>query len=85
MGLAVSNHDTTQNYSATDSAILLTNKIVLMVENDVDTIEVINHVFQGWGATVYVFNNIKDALSDCPICSDLLFVDYHLDNDAIGT
>jgi Na+/proline symporter/signal transduction histidine kinase len=83
-GLAVSNTDSKQSYLIADSAVLLKDKVVVIIENDVDTIEAVSHLLHSWGATVYAFNKIADALTHCPICPDLLFLDYHLDNGATG-
>ncbi|AGH45269.1 PAS domain-containing hybrid sensor histidine kinase/response regulator [Paraglaciecola psychrophila] len=83
-GLAVSNTDSTQSYLIADSAVLLKDKVVVIIENDEDTIEAVSHLLRSWGATVYAFNKISDALTHCPICPNLLFLDYHLDNGATG-
>ena len=84
-GLAVTSSDAIQNNVTTDSSALLTNKVVVLIENDKYTIEAVSHLLGSWGATFYAFDNIEDALSHCPTCPDLLFLDYHLDNGATGT
>ena len=84
-GLAVPGSDAIHSYSTADTAVLLTNKVVVIIENDADTIEAVSHLLQSWGATVYAFAKIEDALSHCPTCPDLLFLDYHLDNGTTGT
>ncbi|MFT6769902.1 MAG: CheY-like chemotaxis protein [Congregibacter sp.] len=83
-GLAVSNTDSTQSYLMADSAVLLKDKVVVIIENDVDTIEVVSHLLRCWRAIVYAFNKIADALTHCPTCPDLLFLDYHLGSGATG-
>jgi CheY-like chemotaxis protein len=83
-GLAMSNTEATQSYSIADSAVLLKNKVVVIIENNVDTIEAVSQLLRSWGATVYAFNKIADALTHCTTCPDLLFLDYHLDNGATG-
>lgn len=84
IGAAEYASDAIQNNSITDSAVLLTNKVVVLIENDKNTIEAVSHLLGSWGATVYAFVNIEDALSHCPTCPDLLFLDYHLDDGATG-
>lgn len=67
-----------------DSATLLKDKVVVIIENDADTIQAVSHLLKSWSATVYPFNNADDALQQCPSCPDLLFLDYHLDNGKTG-
>lgn len=67
-----------------NSTTLLIDKVAVIIENDLDTIEAIRHLLQSWGAIVYPFNNVEDALIQCPTCPDLLFLDYHLNNSATG-
>lgn len=67
-----------------DSATLLKDKVVVIIENDADTIQAVSHLLKSWSATVYPFNNVDDALQQCPSCPDLLFLDYHLDNAKTG-
>jgi CheY-like chemotaxis protein/anti-sigma regulatory factor (Ser/Thr protein kinase) len=84
-GVAVHGSSSIPSYSTVDSAVLLTDNVVVIIENDENTIEAVSHLLRSWGATVYAFNTIEDALSHCPTCPDLLFLDYHLDNGATGT
>jgi signal transduction histidine kinase len=84
-GLAESHSDTIQIYSTADSAVLLKEKVVVIIENDINTIEAVSHLLRSWGATVYAFDKTEDALSRCSTCPDLLFLDYHLNNGATGT
>ena len=58
---------------------------MVIIENDADTIQAVSHLLRSWGATVYAFDKTQDALSGCPKCPDLLFLDYHLNNAATGT
>jgi CheY-like chemotaxis protein len=83
-GLTLPSTDAIQNYSTADSAVLLSDKVVVIIENDVDTIQAVSHLLRSWGATVYAFNKIEEALLNCPSCPDLLFLDYHLDSAATG-
>ena len=84
-GLAVSNTDVIPSYSAADAAVLLKDKVVVVIENDEDTIEAVSHLLRSWGATVYAFDKTEDALSLCPKYPDLLFLDYHFNNGATGS
>jgi len=83
-GIAVPNSDQAKIHSTADSSILLSGKVVVIIENDINTIQAVSHLLQSWGATVYAFNNVDDAIANCPTCPDLLFLDYHLDNGATG-
>jgi Na+/proline symporter/signal transduction histidine kinase len=83
-GLTIISTEVLPGDPTANSAVLLTNKVVVIIENDVNTIEAVSHLLQSWGATVYAFNNIDDALSTCPTCPDMLFLDYHLNNGATG-
>ncbi|MFT4654689.1 MAG: hypothetical protein ACI82S_002347 [Patiriisocius sp.] len=46
----------TQSYLIADSAVLLKDKIVVIIENNEDTIEIVGYLLCSWGATVYAFN-----------------------------
>ncbi|WP_289032161.1 PAS-domain containing protein [uncultured Paraglaciecola sp.] len=66
------------------SSELMRGKVVVIIENDLDTIEAIRHLFLGWGASVFPYNNASQALKHCPTCPNLLFLDYHLNNNETG-
>jgi Na+/proline symporter/signal transduction histidine kinase len=83
-GLTVPSSNPEQTNSIADSSVILSDKVVMIIENDISTIQAVSHLLQSWGATVYSFNNVDDALSQCSTCPDLLFLDYHLDNGATG-
>jgi len=56
---------------------------VLLLDNDEALRTAICKQFESWGATVFSCHSISEALA---VASkpDLLFVDYHLDNDEVG-
>ncbi|WP_339724953.1 PAS domain-containing hybrid sensor histidine kinase/response regulator [uncultured Paraglaciecola sp.] len=83
-GLRISSTELLQTKPTADSSVLLQNKVIVIIENDVNTIQAVTHLFQSWGATVCAFNNVEDALTSCTTCPDMLFLDYHLDNGATG-
>jgi Na+/proline symporter/signal transduction histidine kinase len=83
-GLTIPNTELLQTKSTADSSVLLLDKVIVIIENDVNTIQAVSHLLQSWGARVYAFNNVDDALTTCPTCPDMLFLDYHLDNGATG-
>ena len=58
---------------------------MVIIENDADTIQAVSHLLRSWGATVYAFDKTQDALSGCPKCPNLLFLDYYLNNAATST
>ncbi|MEP2651824.1 MAG: PAS-domain containing protein, partial [Paraglaciecola sp.] len=67
-----------------NSSELMRDKVVVIIENDLDTIEAIRHLFLSWGASVYPFNSASEALKHSPSCPHLLFLDYHLNNNETG-
>ncbi|MEP0175641.1 MAG: PAS-domain containing protein [Paraglaciecola sp.] len=72
------------NITQSNSSELMRGKVVVIIENDSDTIEAIRHLFLSWGASVYPFNSASEALKYCPTCPNLLFLDYHLNNNETG-
>jgi Na+/proline symporter/signal transduction histidine kinase len=83
-GISISSSEEEQTKPTADSSILLLAKVVIIIENDVNTIQAVSHLLKSWGATIYAFNNVDDALISCPTCPDMLFLDYHLNNGATG-
>lgn len=77
-------YSSAQKFSSPDSSVLLMNKLVVIIENDIDTIEAVSRLLQDWGANVCAFNNVQDALAGTSTCPDLMFLDYHLDNGRTG-
>ncbi|MEP1446658.1 MAG: PAS domain-containing hybrid sensor histidine kinase/response regulator [Paraglaciecola sp.] len=83
-GAKLTKSDSLQIHSTADSSVLLQGKMIVIIENDVNTIQAVTHLFKSWGATIFAFNNVDDALTKCTRCPDMLFLDYHLDNGATG-
>lgn len=83
-GAKITKSDSLQIKKTADSSVLLQGKVIVIIENDVNTIQAVTHLFKSWGATIFAFNNVEEALTKCTRCPDMLFLDYHLDNGATG-
>ncbi|MDP5029117.1 MAG: hybrid sensor histidine kinase/response regulator [Paraglaciecola sp.] len=67
-----------------DNSLLLQHKTVLVIENEPQTLDAITQLFSNWGATVCGASDLEHAILVCPDRPDLLFLDYHLDNELTG-
>ncbi len=65
------------------SADLLKGKRVLVVENEVNTLEAVSQLLESWGASVVAAQNLQDALRHADGI-DMMLLDYHLDNGETG-
>lgn len=60
------------------------NTQVLILDDDDNIREALSSLFNGWGAQVHAFATLHDALQ-LNSRADLLFVDYHLSEQEVGT
>lgn len=67
-----------------ETSFSLAEKVVMVIENDANTIQAIRHLLKSWDATVYAYTNVQDALSSDIQRPDLMILDYHLDDAATG-
>jgi signal transduction histidine kinase/CheY-like chemotaxis protein len=66
----------------------LAGRHVLLIENDAAAVEGMRALLQSWGCAVTASGTAAAALADLSASGpapDLLIVDYHLDDDAVGT
>ena len=64
------------------------NMQVLCIDNDPDIIDGMRALLQSWGCSVHGVSSLDRALfniSEYQYRPDILLVDYHLDNDVMGT
>lgn len=61
---------------------ILTNLSVIAIDNDARVLSATASLLRQWGATVYTAMNQSEALQLPP--ADLIFADYHLDNQVTG-
>lgn len=73
-----------QHQALSDNSLLLHNKIVFVIENEPHTLEAVTQLFSNWGAVVYASNSLITGLAKCTNIPNLLFLDYHLDNELTG-
>ncbi|RUO18747.1 sodium:proline symporter [Aliidiomarina iranensis] len=65
------------------SNAVLANVHILLLDNDETLRLAISKLLVGWGAEVTACHSIEEAMA-VSTQPDLLFVDYHLDNDEVG-
>ena len=74
---------TTRQPITSDSAPLLANRFVLIIENDEQISAAMTQLLEDWGATVSVSRSFEEAKDITPV-PDLMLVDYHLDHGETG-
>ena len=64
----------------------LTNRTVLVIDNDKDILIGMHSLLSGWGAQVITGMTLEDAKEAVKAHSviDVALIDYHLDDDALG-
>ncbi len=66
----------------------ISQRIILLVENDPDLRNALTLTLENWGADVIACSGAQEALAllkEIDIAPDLALVDYHLDDGALGT
>lgn len=67
-----------------DDSKLLADKRVLLVENDAQITQAMYTLLSEWGATVFAASSVDSALEQCPVKTDIVIADYHLDYGETG-